>query len=320
MVDDVDASIDFYTRHLGFSVRTSFAPAFAEVTRGNLRLLLSGPQQLGRQTDAGRRGSPHPADGTASTCSWRTSPLRSRRLRTAGLTFRNDVVTGPGVARSCSRTPPATWSSCSSPQGARTLSAARGRRPPRRRARPRGSSRTTRGCGHEAADADQQQHQPEHAEADRPAGAEQSWPSRGRGTARRRGRSCPRTTAGAGVRRAAARAPALSPRGPRRPRRRPCPTPRCAPGPSPAPATPPPGRDRGRAGRRAGAAVGGLDAWWFRQYQNSLMPVRTETTLAVRRDPRSPRNHLAAPSRADAHPAARSTSTGRRPRRSPGRR
>ncbi|HEY5419878.1 MAG TPA: VOC family protein, partial [Marmoricola sp.] len=43
MVDDVDASIDFYTRHLGFSVRTSFAPAFADVTRGNLRLLLSGP-------------------------------------------------------------------------------------------------------------------------------------------------------------------------------------------------------------------------------------------------------------------------------------
>ena len=43
MVDDVEASIDFYTRHLGFSVRTSFAPAFADVTRGNLRLLLSGP-------------------------------------------------------------------------------------------------------------------------------------------------------------------------------------------------------------------------------------------------------------------------------------
>jgi predicted enzyme related to lactoylglutathione lyase len=44
MVDDVDAAIDFYTKHLGFTVRTSAAPAFADVVRGNLRLLLSGPR------------------------------------------------------------------------------------------------------------------------------------------------------------------------------------------------------------------------------------------------------------------------------------
>jgi catechol 2,3-dioxygenase-like lactoylglutathione lyase family enzyme len=42
--DDVAAAIDFYTRHFGFSVGLNAAPAFAEVTRGNLRLLLVGPQ------------------------------------------------------------------------------------------------------------------------------------------------------------------------------------------------------------------------------------------------------------------------------------
>ena len=62
MVADVNAAIDFYTKHLGFTVRMSAAPAFADVTRGRLRLLLSGPS-----SSAG-----------------------------AGLTFRNDIVTGPG--------------------------------------------------------------------------------------------------------------------------------------------------------------------------------------------------------------------------------
>ena len=44
MVDDVASAIDFYTSHLGFTVRTSALPAFADVTRGHLRLLLSGPE------------------------------------------------------------------------------------------------------------------------------------------------------------------------------------------------------------------------------------------------------------------------------------
>lgn len=43
MVDDVEEAISFYTQHLGFEVRTSAVPAFADVTRGNLRLSLSGP-------------------------------------------------------------------------------------------------------------------------------------------------------------------------------------------------------------------------------------------------------------------------------------
>ena len=95
MVDDVDASIDFYTRHLGFSIRTSFAPAFADVTRGNLRLLLSGPtSSAGRPMPDGRR----PAPGGWNRIHLLVEDIAAEveRLSGAGLTFRNDIVSGPG--------------------------------------------------------------------------------------------------------------------------------------------------------------------------------------------------------------------------------
>jgi catechol 2,3-dioxygenase-like lactoylglutathione lyase family enzyme len=95
MVDDVQASIDFYTKHLGFEVRTSAAPAFADVTRDNLRLLLSGPT-----SSAGR---PMPDGAKPGPGGWNRIHLivddidaEVSRLREAGLGFRNDVVTGPG--------------------------------------------------------------------------------------------------------------------------------------------------------------------------------------------------------------------------------
>jgi catechol 2,3-dioxygenase-like lactoylglutathione lyase family enzyme len=95
MVDDVQASIDFYTKHLGFEVRTSAAPAFADVTRDNLRLLLSGPT-----SSAGR---PMPDGAKPGPGGWNRIHLivgdidaEVTRLREAGLEFRNDVVTGPG--------------------------------------------------------------------------------------------------------------------------------------------------------------------------------------------------------------------------------
>jgi catechol 2,3-dioxygenase-like lactoylglutathione lyase family enzyme len=93
LVDDVQAAIDFYTTHLGFQLNTSAAPAFADVVRGPLRLLLSGP------ASSGARATPGDA----------TSPGRNRihliiddldteidRLQGVGLPFHSDLVSGPG--------------------------------------------------------------------------------------------------------------------------------------------------------------------------------------------------------------------------------
>ena len=95
MVDDVDAAIDFYTAHFGFTVRSSAAPAFADVIRGNLRLLLSGPtSSAGRPMPDGRQ----PVPGGWNRIELVVEDIRAEveRLRAAGLKFRNDIVTGPG--------------------------------------------------------------------------------------------------------------------------------------------------------------------------------------------------------------------------------
>jgi catechol 2,3-dioxygenase-like lactoylglutathione lyase family enzyme len=93
LVDDVQTAVDFYTAHLGFTLNTNAAPAFADVVRGPLRLLLSGP------TSSGARATPDDA----------TTAGRNRihlivddldaeiaRLRGVDLDFRSDLVTGPG--------------------------------------------------------------------------------------------------------------------------------------------------------------------------------------------------------------------------------
>jgi len=95
MVDDVATAIDFYTAHLGFTLRTSAAPAFADVIRGNLRLLLSGPESsAGRPMPDGTQ----PAPGGWNRLHLIVSGIDDEvtRLRAVGLTFRNDIVTGPG--------------------------------------------------------------------------------------------------------------------------------------------------------------------------------------------------------------------------------
>ncbi len=95
MVDDVDASIDFYTSWLGFTLRSSAAPAFADVTRGKLRLLLSGPSSsAGRPMPDGRQPVPGGWNRIHLVVDDITTEVE--RLRAAGLTFRNDIVIGPG--------------------------------------------------------------------------------------------------------------------------------------------------------------------------------------------------------------------------------
>jgi catechol 2,3-dioxygenase-like lactoylglutathione lyase family enzyme len=95
MVDEVDAAVDFYTTHFGFSLLSSAAPAFADVIRGNLRLLLSGPtSSAGRAMPDGRQ--PRPGGWNRIHFVVDDIAAEVERLRAAGLRFRNDIVTGPG--------------------------------------------------------------------------------------------------------------------------------------------------------------------------------------------------------------------------------
>ena len=94
LVDDVAASVDFYTQHFGFTVLNSFPP-FADVQRGNLRLLLSGPQSsAARPMTDGER----PRPGGWNRIHFIVDDLDAEiaRLKEAGVPFRNEVVTGPG--------------------------------------------------------------------------------------------------------------------------------------------------------------------------------------------------------------------------------
>jgi catechol 2,3-dioxygenase-like lactoylglutathione lyase family enzyme len=95
LVDDVAESIAFYTELLDFEILNNFAPAFADVQRGNLRLLLSGPT-----SSAGR-----PMVDGATPCpgGWNRIHLivddidrEVARLDDAGAEFRNPIVEGPG--------------------------------------------------------------------------------------------------------------------------------------------------------------------------------------------------------------------------------
>ena len=93
LVDDVQAAVDFYTTHLGFQLNMSAAPAFADVVRGPLRLLLSGPASSGARATPKDSASPGRnrihlvVDDLASEID---------RLHAAGLSFRSELVAGPG--------------------------------------------------------------------------------------------------------------------------------------------------------------------------------------------------------------------------------
>ena len=98
MVDDVEASVAWYTKHLGFTVISKHAPAFADVQRGALRLLLSGPQSsAGRPMADGER----PKAGGWNRIHLHVDDIEAEvaRLKSEGAKFRNDLVKGPGGAQ-----------------------------------------------------------------------------------------------------------------------------------------------------------------------------------------------------------------------------
>jgi catechol 2,3-dioxygenase-like lactoylglutathione lyase family enzyme len=95
MVDDVEKAVAFYTNFLDFKVLTSFPPAFADVARGNLRLLLSGPtSSAGRPMPDGTK--PRPGGWNRIHLIVDDIGAEVSRLRDAGASFRNDILVGPG--------------------------------------------------------------------------------------------------------------------------------------------------------------------------------------------------------------------------------
>ena len=98
MVDDVEASVAFYTKFLGFEVLTNFPPAFADVARGNLRLLLSGPvSSAGRPMADGVK--PGPGGWNRIHLIVDDIDAEVARLSSEGVEFRNEIVKGPGGAQ-----------------------------------------------------------------------------------------------------------------------------------------------------------------------------------------------------------------------------
>jgi catechol 2,3-dioxygenase-like lactoylglutathione lyase family enzyme len=98
IVDDVEDAVAFYTNHLGFKPLTNAGPAFADLSRGNLRLLLSGAtSSAGRPMADGEQ--PKPGGWNRIHLIVDDLDAEVARLRAGGVQFRNDIVKGPGGAQ-----------------------------------------------------------------------------------------------------------------------------------------------------------------------------------------------------------------------------
>lgn len=94
-VKDVDRSVEFYTRHLGFKLEQLSGPAFAIVSNGNLTLWLSGPKSSGsRPMPDGRQQEP--GGWNRLVLEVDDLPSRVAAMKKAGFRFRNEIETGPG--------------------------------------------------------------------------------------------------------------------------------------------------------------------------------------------------------------------------------
>src|SRR6516165_6314125 len=106
IVNDVDAAITFYCGHLGFKEVMHPAPAFAMLTRGDLRLVLSAPNPAaggGQPMPDGRKQEPGGWNRFAIEVSDLAGTVAA--LRRAGIRFRNDIVTRHGGNQTLAQAP-----------------------------------------------------------------------------------------------------------------------------------------------------------------------------------------------------------------------
>ena len=103
-VDDVDAATRFYTERLGFTVAQRFGEVLTIVAKSDLRLLLSGPQtSAARPMPDGRK--PVPGGWNRLVVEVEDLPAVMELLRSAGVRFRSDLVTGPGGRQALAEDP-----------------------------------------------------------------------------------------------------------------------------------------------------------------------------------------------------------------------
>jgi glyoxylase I family protein len=94
-VRDVERSIDFYTRQLGFKLDHKHPPAFAQVSTANLKLILSGPGASGSRPMPDGRAQ-EPSGWNRVVLEVADLPARIAALKKAGLRLRNEMESGPG--------------------------------------------------------------------------------------------------------------------------------------------------------------------------------------------------------------------------------
>jgi catechol 2,3-dioxygenase-like lactoylglutathione lyase family enzyme len=95
LVHDVESSIEFYTKHLGFSLVQKMGPAFAVIEKGDLQIWLSGPQaSAARPMPDGRM--PQPGGWNRFVIEVEDIESLVATLKADGMTFRNEIISGPG--------------------------------------------------------------------------------------------------------------------------------------------------------------------------------------------------------------------------------
>lgn len=95
LVHDVDAAVDFYTQWLGFTIAERWGPAFAIVTKDDLKLWLSGPQtSAAKPMPDGRQ--PEPGGWNRLVLEVADLPTLVDRLKAVEMLFRNEIIEGPG--------------------------------------------------------------------------------------------------------------------------------------------------------------------------------------------------------------------------------